>query len=72
MSTKSKKSIYKFKFRHDDIILLGRESKGVPDYVHYALKDSLKIPLKQGARSLNLALAASISAAEALRQIEEI
>ena len=72
MSTKSKKSIYKFKFRHDDIILLGRESKGVPDYVHYALKDSLKIPLQQGARSLNLALAASISAAEALRQIEEI
>ena len=72
MTTKSKKSIYKFKFRHDDIILLGRESKGVPDYVHNTLKDSLKIPLKKGARSLNLALAASISAAEALRQIKEI
>ena len=72
MTTKGKKSVFKFKFRQNDIILLGRESKGVPDYVHNTLKDSLKIPLKKGARSLNLALDASISAAEALIQIKEI
>ena len=60
MSTKSKKSIYKFKFRHDDIILLGRESKGVPDYVHYALKDSLKIglsaPFKTNSSAVNVTI----------------
>ena len=31
MSTKAKKSLFKFKFKKDDIILLGRESKGVPE-----------------------------------------
>ena len=72
MSTKAKKSIFKFKFKKNDIILLGRESKGVPSYIHSALKDILKIPLNPKARSLNVALAASISTAEALRQIKDI
>ena len=72
MSTKAKKSLFKFKFRNNDIILLGRESKGVPVYVHKELKSSLKIPISSKTRSLNLAVAASISAAEALRQIKKI
>ena len=38
MSTKAKKSLFKFKFKNNDIILLGRESKGVPEYVHKELK----------------------------------
>ena len=71
MSTKAKKSLFKFKFKKDDIILLGRESKGVPKYIHKELKNSLKIPITSKARSLNVATTASISAAEALRQLKK-
>ena len=72
MSTKAKKSLFKFKFRNNDIILLGRESKGVSKYIHKELKNKLKIPIHFKTRSLNVAVAASISAAEALRQIGKI
>ncbi len=71
MTTKAKKSLYKFKFKKDDIILLGRESKGVPEYVHQALKNKLKVPISSQTRSLNVSITASISAAEALRQINK-
>ena len=70
LSTKAKKSLFKFNFKKNDIILLGRESKGVPEYVHKELKNKLKIPISNKTRSLNVAVAASISAAEALRQIK--
>ena len=70
LSTKAKKSLFKFSFKKNDIILLGRESKGVPENVHKELKNKLKIPISNKTRSLNVAVAASISAAEALRQIK--
>ena len=72
MSTKATKSLFKFKFKNNDIILLGRESKGVPEYIHREIKNRLKIPISQQTRSLNVAIAASISTAEALRQIKKI
>ena len=71
MSTKAKKSLFKFKFKKNDIILLGRESKGVPENIHKELKNKLKIPISNKTRSLNVATTASISAAEALRQIKK-
>ena len=70
LSTKAKKSLYKFSFKKNDIILLGRESKGVPENIHKELKNKLKIPISNTTRSLNVTVAASISAAEALRQIK--
>ena len=70
LSTKAKKSLFKFNFRKHDIILLGRESKGVPENIHRELNNKLKIPISNNARSLNVTVAASISAAEALRQIK--
>ena len=70
LSTKAKKSLFKFNFRKHDIILLGRESKGVPENIHRELNNKLKIPISNNTRSLNVAVAASISAAEALRQIK--
>ena len=70
MSTKAKKSLFKFSFKKNDIILLGRESKGVPQNVHKELKNKLRIPISDKTRSLNVVVAASISAAEALRQIK--
>ena len=72
MSTKAKKSIFEFKFKENDIILLGRESKGVPDYVHEKLINKVKIPISSETRSLNVSQAASISAAEALKQTKQI
>ena len=68
MSTKAEKSLFKFKFKKTDIILFGRESKGVPEYMHKEIKNKLKIPISSKTRSLNVATSASITAAEALRQ----
>ncbi len=55
-------------FEPSDILLLGRESAGVPDEVHAAAGMRLRVPLQAGARSLNVALAASMVLSEALRQ----
>lgn len=55
-------------FRADDTLLLGRESAGVPASVHAVADLRLRIPLKKGTRSLNVALAAAMVLSEALRQ----
>lgn len=55
-------------FRPDDTLLMGRESAGVPPDVHDAADLRLRIPLQAGARSLNVALAATVVLSEALRQ----
>ena len=68
MTTKAKKNYNKFRFMPNDTILFGRESEGVPKIVHKKSSQRLKIPLKKGARSLNISMAAAITLAEALRQ----
>ncbi|MBL0899691.1 MAG: tRNA (cytidine(34)-2'-O)-methyltransferase [Reyranella sp.] len=55
-------------FQPDDILLMGRESAGVPAEVHAAADLRVRIPLQSGARSLNVALAAAMVLSEALRQ----
>lgn len=55
-------------FQAGDILLLGRESAGVPQHVHDAADLRLRIPLQSGARSLNVALAAAMVLSEGLRQ----
>jgi tRNA (cytidine/uridine-2'-O-)-methyltransferase len=57
-----------FSFRSDDSLMVGRESGGVPETVHAAADQRLVIPLRPGMRSLNVAMAAAIVAAEALRR----
>ena len=68
LSTKAVKAYHHFTFQADDSIMVGRESSGVPDEVHAAADHRLVIPLRPGMRSLNVAVAASVVAAEALRQ----
>ena len=68
MTTKAKKSYYKFKFKKSDILLFGRESAGVPESLHKKIKNKLKIPISKKTRSLNVAMTVAIVAAEALRQ----
>ena len=50
------------------MLLFGRESAGVPDAVHAAADVRLRIPMREGMRSLNVAMAAAMVAGEALRQ----
>ena len=69
LSTKAQQSHIAFKYAPADILLLGRESAGVPDEVHQALPHRIKIPMQEGFRSLNVAMAASMVTGEALRQL---
>ncbi|MFO1186718.1 MAG: tRNA (cytidine(34)-2'-O)-methyltransferase [Alphaproteobacteria bacterium] len=57
-----------FRFAAGDVLLLGRESAGVPEEVHRAAAARLLIPMRGGLRSLNVALAAAMVLSEALRQ----
>ncbi len=57
-----------FTFEPGDLLLLGAESSGVPPYVHDAAAARVAIPMQPGFRSLNVAVAAGIALAEALRQ----
>jgi len=68
MTTKAEKNYNNFKFKPKDTLLFGRESEGVPKIVHNKCYQSLKIPLKKNARSLNIGMAAAITLSEALRQ----
>lgn len=68
LTTKASQPHLNFGFRYDDILLFGRESAGVPPDVHEALPDRIRIPMKPGLRSLNVAMSASLVTGEALRQ----
>ena len=57
-----------FAYDPDDVILVGRESAGVPDEVHAAAVARVVIPMQPGLRSLNVAVSAAMILGEALRQ----
>jgi len=57
-----------FSFAPTDVLLLGSESRGVPDEVHEAADARVTIPMQPGARSLNVAIAGAMVLGEALRQ----
>jgi tRNA (cytidine/uridine-2'-O-)-methyltransferase len=60
----------RFLFSPDDVLMLGRESAGVPDNVHETADARLVIPMRPGLRSLNVAVAAAMVLGEALRQTD--
>ena len=72
MTTKSKKSLYSFKFHPSDILLFGRESAGVPENIHNIVDHRLTIPMKNGVRSINLSSSVALVLGEGLRQINRI
>ncbi len=57
-----------FAFQTRDVLLLGRESAGVPPAVHEAADARIAIPMRPDLRSLNVAVAAAMVLGEALRQ----
>jgi len=70
LTTRASVSYTKFAFARGDILLLGRESAGVPPEVHDAVDARLRIPLLEGLRSINVAQAGAMVLGEALRQTD--
>lgn len=68
LTTRASRSYLDCSFGETDILLVGRESAGVPDEVFAAADERLKIPMQGGLRSLNVAMAAAMALGEALRQ----
>ncbi|MBV9589934.1 MAG: tRNA (cytidine(34)-2'-O)-methyltransferase [Hyphomicrobiales bacterium] len=68
-TTKADLSYTDFVFSPGDIVLLGRESAGAPEHAHASADARIRIPMRHGMRSLNVALAAAMIAGEALRQM---
>lgn len=67
-STGAAQAFHDFDYRPGDILMMGRESAGVPFDVHQTADARLFIPLAPGARSLNVVTAAAMGLSEALRQ----
>lgn len=68
LTTKGDVDYRAFRFSPGDILIAGRESAGAPQAVHDAAAARLRIPMRDGLRSINVALACAIVLGEALRQ----
>ena len=68
LDTKGTKSYTNFTYQNDDIVIVGKESSGVPQDVFTSMDESIHIPMQGGFRSLNVATAAAMVMGEAIRQ----
>ena len=68
LTTKVKNNYFDFSFQKNDVLLLGRESAGVPDFVKNECDALITIPMNKGARSLNVAISTGMVLGEALKQ----
>ena len=68
LTTHASQPYTEFEFQKNDIILMGRESAGVPEAVHQIADARLLIPMNEKARSINVAVSAVMVVGEALRQ----
>ncbi len=68
LTTRGEVPYTEFSFQPGDVLMLGRESAGLPDDVHAAADASVIIPMRPQVRSLNVAVAAAMVLGEALRQ----
>ena len=65
-STKARVDYREFIFDKNDVLMLGRESAGVPDDVHEKAQERIFIPMKNNMRSLNVAISCGIILARAV------
>ncbi len=72
LTTKADSLLWDFCFRADDVLLVGRESAGVPPAVAEAADVRLRIPVRPPLRSLNVGVAAAIALGEATRQLRAV
>ena len=70
LTTKAKRSYAEITYRHNDTVLFGQETKGLPAYIAHRLKDEqkLRIPMQATSRSINLANSVAITLYEGWRQ----
>ena len=68
LTTRAETAYTDFAFQENDILMVGRESAGVPEDVHAAVDSRVIIPMRHAMRSLNVAIAAAMVLGEALRQ----
>ena len=69
LTTRGSRTHTDFTFAAGDILLVGRESMGVPEEVHRSADAAVAIPVRPGLRSLNVAVSAAMAMGEALRQL---
>jgi tRNA (cytidine/uridine-2'-O-)-methyltransferase len=70
LTTKAAQSAYGIAYRAGDVLMVGRESAGVPAEVAETADLRVRIPMRPGLRSINVAMAATLVLSEALRQTE--
>jgi tRNA (cytidine/uridine-2'-O-)-methyltransferase len=68
LTTRAEVSHHRATYRADDILLAGRESAGVPADVHAISDLRVRLPMADGARSLNVVTALAMVLGEGLRQ----
>ncbi len=68
LTTTAEQSYLDHTFGIDQILMFGRESAGVPDAVHRAADTRIRVPMRPGMRSMNVAMAVAMVVGEALRQ----
>lgn len=69
LTTQGDADVYRFDFVPGDILMAGRESAGVPDHVHNRADQRVVIPIRQGLRSLNVAVAMAMASVLALDRL---
>lgn len=70
LTTKAHQSAYAVAYQPNDILMVGRESAGVPEGVAAACDLAVRIPMRPDLRSINVALAATLVLGEAKRQTD--
>eukprot|EP00873_Tetraselmis_striata_P031110 jgi/Tetstr1/451374/TSEL_038410.t1 len=68
LTTRASIPAHKAEYTGDDILMVGRESAGVPPEIANDAELRVRIPMRPGARSLNVAVSAAIVVGEAMRQ----
>lgn len=71
LTTAAERSYLDHTFGIEQVLMFGRESAGVPEAVHVAANARLRVPMRPGMRSVNVAMAVAMVASEALRQTGE-
>jgi tRNA (cytidine/uridine-2'-O-)-methyltransferase len=69
LTTRAEQAHIDFAFQSGDILMVGRESAGVPQEVHDDADARIRIAIQPAMRSLNVGVAAGMALGEALRQI---
>lgn len=59
-----------FAYRASDYVLLGSEGAGTPRELYAMMEATLTIPMREGVRSLNMAMSAGMLIAEVCRQMD--